>query len=248
MANIDNKPCEYCSAQRPAITVDMPSGPVVIGYRPCSCPDALAAAERERLEEERTRAKQKEAEHFKAYTDGGFPSKFWDHEHQKQADLADHVQSGTGLYITACVGAGKTRLACCIAHELIRRGYKRLSFMAAVDVAEQIRSTYSRNARYTEDELINRWKYARVLIIDDLGKGEMKDKPIGAIFSVLDYRYRENLPVIVTSQYERDELIQRLAENGDEETAVAIASRLNEVNFCARVKLKDIDHRIPKVC
>ena len=68
---------------------------------------------------------------------------------------------------------------------------------------------------------------------------------LSQVFRIVNDRYEQMRPVIVTTQFSRPELIERLAKNGDEETAVAIVSRLFEM--CELISLTGQDRRISNV-
>ena len=64
------------------------------------------------------------------------------------------------------------------------------------------------------------------------------------LFTIINSRYENNLPVIITTNYNQNSLVERLSLNGEIETAKSIISRLYEM--CYLVKIDDIDHRIKK--
>lgn len=73
-------------------------------------------------------------------------------------------------------------------------------------------------------------RYAKcdVLVLDDLGKEDATEWSVGTVFSVLDARYEDMRPTIVTSNYAPGALADRLARRGERVTAEAIASRISQ--------------------
>ena len=80
-----------------------------------------------------------------------------------------------------------------------------------------------------------------VLVLDDLGKEDATEWSVGAVFSVLDARYEDMRPTIVTSNYAPGALADRLARRGERVTAEAIASRISQT--CRPVYLGERDRR-----
>ena len=90
--------------------------------------------------------------------------------------------------------------------------------------------------------MLSRLSRVGCLVLDDLGKESPTDWTLGQVFRVVNDRYENMRPVVVTTQYGKGDLIRRLAKNGDEETAVAIVSRLAEM--CDKYELQGRDRRL----
>lgn len=86
------------------------------------------------------------------------------------------------------------------------------------------------------------YQSVHVLVLDDLGKESPTDFALERMFALVDERYNRLLPTVVTTQYRRSMLTDRLARRGDEETAKAIISRLRQ--GCMTVELKGGDRRL----
>ena len=67
---------------------------------------------------------------------------------------------------------------------------------------------------------INRYKKAQVLFIDDFLKGKITEADVNIVYEIVNYRYNNKLPVIISTEKTLDDLI-----NFDE----AIGSRLIEM-------------------
>ena len=74
-----------------------------------------------------------------------------------------------------------------------------------------------------------------------LGKEDATEWSVGTVFSVLDARYEDMRPTIVTSNYAPGALADRLARRGERVTAEAIASRISQT--CRPVYLGGRDRR-----
>ena len=51
-----------------------------------------------------------------------------------------------------------------------------------------------------------------MLIIDDLGKERPSEWTLEKLFTIINNRYENNLPVIITTNYNRDKLRERLCK------------------------------------
>lgn len=89
-------------------------------------------------------------------------------------------------------GCGKTHIVVSIAKEMIKKG-RNVQMMIYPEFMLRIKSKLGCDGGY--DENIKPYKYADVLIIDDLFKGAVKNsKPneteLSIMFDLIDYRYR----------------------------------------------------------
>ena len=84
---------------------------------------------------------------------------------------------------------------------------------------------------------------ADLLIIDDLGVEYMNDWMLSKLFVIVNERMKNELPIIITTNYELEQLKQRLSiPNKVCETTNSIISRLYEM--CYRVECRGNDYRM----
>jgi len=84
-------------------------------------------------------------------------------------------KSGLGLYMySEAKGTGKTRMLASIANELVNKGIQ-VKFATSLQILQEIKSTWDKNADYSERRLLNDLSNTRVLAIDDFGVE--KDQP-----------------------------------------------------------------------
>lgn len=147
------------------------------------------------------------------------------------ADLWDkHSAEGTGLYIEGTNGTGKTHLAAAIAMQLITERRIPVICKTAGDMLLDIKNAFD-SAGATEKQVLDIYKKVDLLIVDDLGKEQCTDWSISTLYSILNDRYEEMRPTIVTTNYNSDDLIRALTPKGyDNLKVVAIISRLREVS------------------
>ena len=118
--------------------------------------------------------------------------------------LSEHKENGEGLLFYGSPGNGKTRCAIAIGKEVIRAGYK-AKFKPIPFLLDEIRSSY--NSKETDEEnVIKPYKQVDFLLLDDLGAEKWTEWVEAKLYQIIDYRYRNCLPVIITSNLQGDEI------------------------------------------
>ena len=151
--------------------------------------------------------------------------------------------SGKGLFFYGSRGTGKTMLAAIIANERIKRG-KPVLFSSAPDLMADIRASFKTG---NTEEILLAAKTAAFLILDDLGAEKMTEWVGEQLFSIINYRYNEKLPMIITSNYDPKKIIERMAivdragNVVDDMQGKRIMSRVYEM--CSRIVLTGEDYR-----
>lgn len=95
------------------------------------------------------------------------------------------------------VGTGKTHLAIAITNNLLHKGVA-VKYFSYREEITKIKQTVTDHETYQRE--INKWKNARVLFIDDLFKGRTTEADVNAIFEIINHRYLNRLPMIITSE------------------------------------------------
>ena len=123
-------------------------------------------------------------------------------------------------------GSGKTHLSLSIANVLMDNGVG-VVYMGYRDVITQIKQNIMDDVYY--NKVMNRYKNAKVLLIDDLFKGSISKSDINIMFEIVNYRYFNNLPMIMSTEKGGKELI---------EIDEAIGSRILEMAKDYNMELK----------
>lgn len=119
--------------------------------------------------------------------------------------FADMSDKGIGLYIySRSKGCGKSRLASSISNELSNRGYRN-KYASASGILNEIKASWNNN-QLNETKIINDYIKPNLLIIDDFGAMSGQDWMDEKFFNLLDKRYQENKPTIITSNYEIEKI------------------------------------------
>ena len=124
------------------------------------------------------------------------------------------------------VGTGKTHLAAAIVNELISQNTPAM-FMTSIDLFSVLRDFESQKDR------LKKIKSVPLLVIDDLGKEKITDWNREQLFTIINTRYENYLPVVITSNDTTEELERNVGG--------AIYSRLCEM--CVLVNMSGKDYR-----
>lgn len=116
-------------------------------------------------------------------------------------------ESGQGLFIYGPRGTGKTMLASIIANERLKQG-KPVLFSSVPDLMGDLRATFHKG---NTEETLQSVKKAAFLILDDLGAERMTEWVGEQLFAIINYRYNEQLPTIITSNYDKREIMERMS-------------------------------------
>lgn len=120
-------------------------------------------------------------------------------------------ENGLGLLIHGNPGSGKSYLSFAIANGLLQKQIPTIC-ISINGLLERIRETYSRWGTEGETEILKSLSNADLLVLDDLGVEQSTDWSVTKIYNIIDSRYRNKLPLIVTTNFSIDELKEMYAE------------------------------------
>ena len=106
-------------------------------------------------------------------------------------------------------GCGKTHMAVAIANERINKGFP-VFFITAADLLDHLRSAFNPESEITYDKLFEQVKNAPLLILDDLGAHSDKPWSNEKLDQLLNYRFNNELPTVITTTPPIEELGDRL--------------------------------------
>ena len=101
------------------------------------------------------------------------------------------------LVLTGPSGSGKTHLAVAIANRCIERSQTTF-FIVVADLLDHLRATYSPDSPISYDELFEQVRNVPVLVLDDLSTANATPWAQEKLFQVINHRYNNSLPTVVT--------------------------------------------------
>ncbi len=162
---------------------------------------------------------------------------------KKYANKLINGETDKGLFITGTYGVGKTYLASCIANETIKNK-NTVVFGTLIQLLDYIKDTY-KDSDMSDKEYLNLYSSVELLIIDDLGKEKLTEWVLEKLFLIVNNRYNNYLQIVITTNYNRNQLRERLCVNKNYSMVDSIISRLYEM--CGGIEIKDEDHRMSKI-
>ncbi|MDI7276985.1 MAG: ATP-binding protein, partial [Anaerolineae bacterium] len=134
------------------------------------------------------------------------------------------------LVLKGRYGCGKTHLAAAIANYQIDQGCSVL-FMVVPDLLDYLRAAYRPDADSSYDEQFEAVRNAPLLVLDDLGTQSSTPWAQEKLFQLLNHRYNAQLPTVITTNRELEEIDPRLR------------SRLADTELCQVVTILAPDFR-----
>lgn len=149
---------------------------------------------------------------------------------QAAEDFSTHLQSW--LLLEGAYGCGKTHLAAAIANAAVRRGVPTL-FITVPDLLDSLRFAYA-DPETTFEARFEEIRNADLLIMDDFGTQNATAWAQEKLFQIINYRYINKLPTVITTNLILDEIESR------------IRSRLQDTDFVRHIRIIAPDYRRPK--
>jgi len=115
------------------------------------------------------------------------------------------------IYIAGDVGVGKTHLSVALMKSLRHKQEQKGNFQPATRVLLELKAGFSKD-NVSEKDTLRAYQRDEILIIDDLGAEKMTDYVNQAWYSIVDYRYSNVLPTIITSNLTIQELASRFGD------------------------------------
>ena len=175
---------------------------------------------------------------FENYKCDGSNRKAFETAKRYAENFEQYKKDGIGLIFTGNCGTGKTHLAGAITIELLNKGVP-VVFGTLISLLGKIKESYDSDE--SEHKILDLYRNVDLLVIDDIGKERPSEWVVEKLYSILNERYENNRPIIVTSNYNHETLKTRLTVKDNIETADAIISRLYEI--CRGVVLEGEDYR-----
>jgi DNA replication protein DnaC len=113
------------------------------------------------------------------------------------------------IILTGTYGCGKTHLAAAIANYRASQGYP-VMFVVVPDLLDHLRATFNPSSSISYDRRFEEIRTTPLLILDDLGTQAMTPWVREKLYQLFNHRYNAELPTVITSSDEFDEIDPRL--------------------------------------
>ena len=165
-----------------------------------------------------------------------FENAKWDDVAPEIKSLVENIrQTRRGIYLYGPSGVGKTHVTYAIKNYLEEREQIKIPVWVenTTNLLQSIKVDFDRapqDREWMADRMIN---YSGIVVIDDLGAEKVTDWVKETLYMIINNRYEEMRPVIVTSNLTLDELSTQLGDR--------IPSRL--AGMCDIIEIKGSDRR-----
>ena len=154
----------------------------------------------------------------------------------KFTDLCIESEMKNGLIIYGNIGYEKTFLAVCIANKMIEQN-KIVLIEKCSSIIDKIKESFNKN-ELSEMQIIELYSNVDMLIIDDFGNENLSKWALEKLYKIISNRYDNELPIVITTRYNKEQLIEQLSTENDTEIAEEIVEVLNEMCYGISI-LKD---------
>ncbi len=135
------------------------------------------------------------------------------------------------LLLQGGIGVGKTHLAAAIANQAVTAGVPTL-FLTVPDLLDELRASYG-DGEVTFPERFEQVRSAPLIVLDDFGSQHATEWAQEKLFQILNHRYVNRLPVVLTTNLALEEIDPRLS------------SRISDPGLVDRVYIQGPDYRRP---
>lgn len=117
----------------------------------------------------------------------------------------EHLRNNSILFCGQ-VGCGKTHLGIATCNNLLQNNNVCVVYMAYRNVVTKIKQSITDKEKYNRE--LERYMKARLLYIDDMLKGKVNESDVNIMYEIINYRYMNNLPVIISTEKTPNELLE----------------------------------------
>jgi DNA replication protein DnaC len=118
------------------------------------------------------------------------------------------------LILYGVTGSGKTLLASIILGQVVRSAFRTdnrwFRFVSSGQYLAEIKETWSRNSNNYESNILNDYGNCAVLVLDELGVRDQSTGDQDLLMKLLDRRYTNQLPTIITTNLSGREGVEKM--------------------------------------
>ncbi len=159
----------------------------------------------------------------------------------KFTDLCIKSEMKNGLIIYGNIGFEKIYFGACIANKMIENN-KIVLMEKSSSIIDKIKESFNKDG-LSETQIIELYSNVDMLIIDDLGNENLSKWALEKLYKIICNRYDNELPIVITTRYNKEQLIEQLSTENDTEIAEEIVEVLNEmcygISIAEEMKVKE---------
>ena len=252
-----NSKCKFCGKDLKPIGLDylyVNISPEFIEYERCTCEKSMNYWKEIDMKDQ----EQKKRQHYKEiinqfYSQNYISKRLKEYKfdnfkvtdiNKKEVEIAKDYTNKcinnkleNGLIITGNSGVGKTHLAASISNELIEKDI--LVLMGRLtSLLDMIKETFKDNSK-SENELIDLFSNLDMIVIDDLGTEKISQWALDKLYTIIENRNENKLPIIITTRFDKQSLLNRFYQSNDKDLSNAIIQKLYQM--CYGIELKRYD-------
>ena len=252
-----NSKCKFCGKDLKPIGLDylyVNVSPEFIEYERCTCEKSINYWKEIDMKDQ----EQKKRQHYKEiinqfYSQNYISKRLKEYKfdnfkvtdiNKKEVEIAKDFTNKcinnrleNGLIITGNSGVGKTHLAASISNELIEKDI--LVLMGRLtSLLDMIKETFKDNSK-SENELIDLFSNLDMIVIDDLGTEKISQWALDKLYTIIENRNENKLPIIITTRFDKQSLLNRFYQSNDKDLSNAIIQKLYQM--CYGIELKRYD-------
>lgn len=100
-------------------------------------------------------------------------------------------------------------MAASIANEIIRN--KKIALLErSSSITDRIKESFNKTVT-TQSEIMELYSNVDMLIIDDFGSETITKWALERLYRIINNRYENELPIVITTRYTREELMEKIA-------------------------------------
>lgn len=127
----------------------------------------------------------------------------------KYTHLCTENKVKDGIIIYGSIGYENTHLAASIANEIIRN--KKIALLERTSsITDRIKESFNKTIT-TESKIMELYSNVDMLIIDDFGSETISKWALEKLYRIINNRYENELPIVITTRYTREELMEKIA-------------------------------------
>ncbi|ACA46366.1 ATP-binding protein [Clostridium botulinum] len=202
--------------------------------RRCSCYEMQRAKDMWNLAGINTEQSKHTFSNYKPYNETTELAKNTAIQYYKNFDKIKNTRRNSIAFIGQ-VGSGKTHLSIALAVNFLRNKQVPVVYMPYRNTITKIKQNMIDEEYYSK--VLSKYQKAKILLIDDLFKGKINESDTNIMFEIINYRYMNYLPMIVSSEF----TIERLLDFDE-----AIGSRIIEMakDYTVEIVGKENNYRL----